>query len=183
VHWKSAFLLTTGIIQLFHHYSEELLVTGEIRINGNNFLDLFTHQNYVSYTTGGVTCTVQCYTDIFFLGGGLPVTPTTLITIYLWLYSPSLNLGRFFSFFFFSQSVVLLGRGISPSQGLYLHIGQHKQNKSTQTSMPQVWFEPTIPIFERAKIVHALDRAATVICTLTVTGSNSDRYPCRFSAV
>jgi hypothetical protein len=29
--------------------------------------------------------------------------------------------------------------------------------------MPQVGLEPTIPIFERAKIVHALDSAATVI--------------------
>jgi hypothetical protein len=29
--------------------------------------------------------------------------------------------------------------------------------------MPRVEFEPTIPAFERAKAVHALDRAATVI--------------------
>jgi hypothetical protein len=29
--------------------------------------------------------------------------------------------------------------------------------------MPQVGFEPTIPVFERAKTVHALDRAATMI--------------------
>jgi hypothetical protein len=29
--------------------------------------------------------------------------------------------------------------------------------------MPQVAFDPTIPVFERAKTVHALDRAATVI--------------------
>jgi hypothetical protein len=29
--------------------------------------------------------------------------------------------------------------------------------------MPWVEFEPTIPAFERAKTVHALDRAATVI--------------------
>jgi hypothetical protein len=29
--------------------------------------------------------------------------------------------------------------------------------------MPQVGFELTIPAFERAKTVHALDRAATVI--------------------
>jgi hypothetical protein len=29
--------------------------------------------------------------------------------------------------------------------------------------MPQVGFEPKIPVFERAKTVHALDRAATVI--------------------
>jgi hypothetical protein len=29
--------------------------------------------------------------------------------------------------------------------------------------MPQVGFEPTIPVFERAKTVHALDRMATVM--------------------
>jgi hypothetical protein len=29
--------------------------------------------------------------------------------------------------------------------------------------MPRVGFEPTIPVFERAKTVHALGRAATVI--------------------
>jgi hypothetical protein len=29
--------------------------------------------------------------------------------------------------------------------------------------MPRVGLEPTIPVFERAKTVHALDRAATVI--------------------
>jgi hypothetical protein len=51
------------------------------------------------------------------------------------------------------QSVGLLGRETSPSQGRYL----------TQTSMPWVGFEPTIPVFERAKTFHALDRAASVI--------------------
>jgi hypothetical protein len=29
--------------------------------------------------------------------------------------------------------------------------------------MPRVGFEPTIPVFERAKPVHALERAAAVI--------------------
>jgi hypothetical protein len=29
--------------------------------------------------------------------------------------------------------------------------------------MPQVGFEPTIPVFMRVKTVHALDRAVTVI--------------------
>jgi hypothetical protein len=29
--------------------------------------------------------------------------------------------------------------------------------------MPEVGFEPTIPVFERANTVHALERAATVI--------------------
>jgi hypothetical protein len=53
--------------------------------------------------------------------------------------------------------------GISPSQGRYLH----KQNKHKQTSMLWVGLEPTIPAFEHAKTVHALDRAVTVIgpCT------------------
>jgi hypothetical protein len=39
----------------------------------------------------------------------------------------------------------------------------YTQNKRTQTSMLRVGFEPTIPVFERAKTVHALDRAAAVI--------------------
>jgi hypothetical protein len=66
----------------------------------------------------------------------------------------------------YTQSVGLLGRGISPSQGRYLHTEQHKtQNKRTQTSMPRVGFEPTTPVFERAKTDHALDGAATVIGT------------------
>jgi hypothetical protein len=29
--------------------------------------------------------------------------------------------------------------------------------------MPRLGFEPATPVFERAKTVHALDRAATVI--------------------
>jgi hypothetical protein len=58
-------------------------------------------------------------------------------------------LAVFFSFLIYTQSVGLLGRGISRSQGLYLHTEQHKQNKRTQTSMPLVGFEITIAVFER----------------------------------
>jgi hypothetical protein len=36
------------------------------------------------------------------------------------------DLGRFFSLLIYTQSVGLLGRGISPSQGRYLHTEQHK---------------------------------------------------------
>jgi hypothetical protein len=43
------------------------------------------------------------------------------------------------------------------------HRTAQTQNKRTQTSMPQVRFEPTTPVFKRAKTVHDLDRAATVI--------------------
>jgi hypothetical protein len=39
------------------------------------------------------------------------------------------------------------------------------QNKRIYTSMPRVEFEPTTSVLERAKTVHALDRAATVMGT------------------
>jgi hypothetical protein len=38
--------------------------------------------------------------------------------------------------------------------------------------MPQVGFKPTIPVFERAKRVHALDRAAAVIGLDNTTNMN-----------
>jgi hypothetical protein len=44
--------------------------------------------------------------------------------------------------------------------------------------MLRVGFEPTIPVFEKAKMVHALDRAFTVIsyilyyCPLNMSGLN-----------
>jgi hypothetical protein len=49
------------------------------------------------------------------------------------------------------------------------HRTTQTQNKRTQTSMPHAGFEATIPVFQRAKTVHALDRAATV------TGYNTSR--------
>jgi hypothetical protein len=64
----------------------------------------------------------------------------------------------------FSQTVGLLGRVISPSQGRYLNTGRHKHRINSythQTSLPWVGFEPTIPASERAKTVHALGRGHT----------------------
>jgi hypothetical protein len=87
-----------------------------------------------------------------------------IILMSLSIYSPLLELGPLFSVSLsYIQSVGLLGRGISPSQGRYVHMTTQIQNKRTQTSMPWVWFEPMIPDFERAKIVRDSDRAATVI--------------------
>jgi hypothetical protein len=45
---------------------------------------------------------------------------------------------------------------------------------NAQTSMPQVGFEPTIPVFERAKTVHALDRAVTVMGTREIYRHKND---------
>jgi hypothetical protein len=49
------------------------------------------------------------------------------------------------------------------ARSLPTHRTTQIQNKLTQTSMPQVGFEPTTPVFARAKTIHAVDLAATVI--------------------
>jgi hypothetical protein len=44
--------------------------------------------------------------------------------------------------------------------------------------MPRVGFESTIPVFERAKVVHDLDRAGTVFRHFIVTAADkSDIVP------
>jgi hypothetical protein len=48
------------------------------------------------------------------------------------------------------------------SQGRYPHRATQTEKKRGHTSMPRVGFKPTIPVFERAKTFHALDRTATV---------------------
>jgi hypothetical protein len=97
----------------------------------------------------------------------LSITWVTL-TIYLSMYlclsihgSTALcwTLAAFSVSWSFIQSIEHLF-GDQLSQGRFLHIGQHKENKRTQTSVPWVRFEPIILMFERAKIVHALDCAA-----------------------
>jgi hypothetical protein len=76
-----------------------------------------------------------------------------------------LDLGRFYFSFLIFYTV---GRtpwtgDLSVARPLPTHRATQTQNKSTQTSMTQMRFEPTIPVFEWAKTVHALDRAAAVI--------------------
>jgi hypothetical protein len=74
------------------------------------------------------------------------------LSIYLWLYNPLLDLGRLFSF------LILYTVGRTPWTGdqpivrpLPTHRTTQTQNKSTQTSMPWVGFEPTIPVFDGAR--------------------------------
>jgi hypothetical protein len=88
------------------------------------------------------------------------IHPSIHPSIYPWLYSPFLlDLGRFFSF------LILYTVGRTPWTGdqpvaspLPTHTTSQTRNKRTQTSTPGVGFEPTIPVFERAKTVHALPR-------------------------
>jgi hypothetical protein len=87
----------------------------------------------------------------------------------LWAHSGPWPLIQFLNHF--SQRVGFLGRVISPSQGLYLNTGQHKHRINAythQTFMLWVGFAPTIPASERAKVIHALDRSATVTDVLSV---------------
>jgi hypothetical protein len=71
---------------------------------------------------------------------------------------------EFLQFLNQGQSVGLLGRVISSSQGLYLYTNTEKRTHIHKhwTSMPWVGFEPTVSASERAKTVHVLDRSATV---------------------
>jgi hypothetical protein len=77
-----------------------------------------------------------------------------------------LDLGRFFSFliqYTVGRTPWTGGGGGQPvTRPLPTQRTTQTQNKRTQTSIPQVGFEPKIPAFERAKTVPALDRAATV---------------------
>jgi hypothetical protein len=69
-----------------------------------------------------------------------------------------------FSFLIFCTVCMTPWTGYQPvARPRPTHRTAQTQNNRTQTSMPQVGFEPTIPAFERVKTVHALDRAATVI--------------------
>jgi hypothetical protein len=67
---------------------------------------------------------------------------------------------------------------------LPIHTTTQTQNKQTLTSMPPVGLEPTISVLERAKPVHALDRAATVIDFFIITTANcivllTNRHRCK----
>jgi hypothetical protein len=65
---------------------------------------------------------------IWWLSLCLSVRPSVRLSIYLSIYgcTAPVDLGRFFSFLIYTESIGLLGRGISPSQGRYLHTEQHK---------------------------------------------------------
>jgi hypothetical protein len=98
--------------------------------------------------------------------GGIPFDDDPVgrtIYFHLWLYS-LLDPGRFIRF------SILYTVGRTPWTGdqsvkrpLPTHSTKQADKKRTQTHMPRVRFEPTIPVFERAKTVHAFGRAGTVI--------------------
>jgi hypothetical protein len=95
----------------------------------------------------------QISTSLFRISFCLTVHPSICLYAYLWLYSPLLDLGRFPSFLILYTDGRATRTGDQPVPRR-LPI----QNKRTQTSIPWVGFEPTIPAFERAKRVDASAR-------------------------
>jgi hypothetical protein len=79
------------------------------------------------------------------------------ITVYLYLALEPLWISAFFSF------LIIYTVGRTPWTGdepvarlLPIHRITQTQKKRIQTSTPRVGFEPTTPVFEQAKAVHAL---------------------------
>jgi hypothetical protein len=105
----------------------------------------------------------------------LSVCLSIYLSIYLWLYSPLSGLGRFVSFLIFYTVGRTHWTGHEPvARPLPAHRTTQTQNKHTQASVPRLGFEPTIPVFERAKTVclrprgHC-DRLQTLVrCTKRV---------------
>jgi hypothetical protein len=85
--------------------------------------------------------------------------------IHQWLYSSCWALASSsVSESFFTQTVGLFGEWSARRKAATYTQGNINTEKRTYKH-PCLWlgFEPTIPVFERAKTVHALDRTATVI--------------------
>jgi hypothetical protein len=87
--------------------------------------------------------------------------------IYLSIYGSTallLGFGSFLDFLIFYTVGRTPWKGNQPvARPLPAHRTAQIQNKRAQESIPQVGFEPTILMFERAKTVHFLDRRATMI--------------------
>jgi hypothetical protein len=99
-----------------------------------------------------------------------PMNSTCIPVIYLSIHptarpptNPSTYLCRFLSFLIHTVSRISRTGDQPVTRPLPTYRTTQTQNKRPQTSMSRVEFEPTIPVFQRAKTVHGLDRAATLI--------------------
>jgi hypothetical protein len=100
------------------------------------------------------SCKGECRLDLPHL---IFIYLSIYLSIYLWLYSPFVGPWPLFHFlnpYTVSRTPWAGDRPVA--RLLPTHRTTQTQNKRTQTSMPWVGFEPTIPAFERAKTVHGL---------------------------
>jgi hypothetical protein len=103
----------------------------------------------------------------------------TYYLIIIWLFTfingstaPFWALAAFSVLQSYTQSVRQFGWGVRPSQGLYLHTGQHKHriNAHRHPCLSEIRTHdpPPPPVFERAKTIYALERTATVFGNLII---------------
>jgi hypothetical protein len=115
------------------------------------------------------TCVWEVYLSIYlpiYLSIYLSICLSVCLSVCLSICGSTalVDFGRFFGFIIVYTVVRTPWTGDQPiARPLPTHRTTQIQNKLTQRSMPWVGFEHTIPMFERAKTVHALDRVATVI--------------------
>jgi hypothetical protein len=102
----------------------------------------------------------------------------TYLPTYLWLYNPCgpWPLFQFLNLYTFGRTSFTGDQPVA--RRLLTHKTTQIKNKRTRISMSRVGFEPTFPVFERAKTVHALDSAATVIGEERIRKLICDAYMC-----
>jgi hypothetical protein len=94
---------------------------------------------------------------------------SSLLSIYLFIYT-LVDFGRFFAFLIRYTVRRTTWMGDQPvAKPLPTHRTTQTQNKCTQTSMPLIGFEPTIPVLERAVTACTLDRAADQRFSVSLT--------------
>jgi hypothetical protein len=104
------------------------------------------------------------------------VSLSLCLSVCLLLYNPLRGLGCSFSFLIFYTVSRTPWTG---DQLLLAHKVTQTQNKRTQPSVPREGFEPTTQLFERARTVYALGRAATLIRFIVlIICSFVNRVPC-----
>jgi hypothetical protein len=132
----------------------------------------FFVQNTSSDATSKLALVVMCV----HLECDLSLYLSIYLSIYLRLYSPC---GHWPPFQFLNPYTVARTpwTGDYPlAMALPTHRTTQTLNKCTQIYMPEVWFEPTIPLFEWAKTVHASERAITEMVSYVKTWPYSCRY-------
>jgi hypothetical protein len=147
-------------------------MSAEERVSGVHTSAAYRMKDIVSNYTMNASCYMYPFNrpTIFIILASVN-TIYVFISLSLFPVAPTLehraSVNRFVSLQFLNPKTV----GGSPwtwDQPIARPLPIQIQNKHRQTSMPWVGFEPTIPPFERAKNVHASDRAATVTCYVLI---------------
>jgi hypothetical protein len=100
----------------------------------------------------------------------------SLSLIFSMALQPFVGIGRVFSYLIYIQSVGLLGRVISPSQGLYLYTEQHKHSINAYTNIHTSsrfrTYDPSVPASEDSSCLRPLgyrDRPLSLIAPTYIT--------------